>query len=60
MTSAVSQEIYFLADDMTRQDDITRQDDMTRQGFQSLANNLSHLKMTLKEYAIFFIFLYCG
>ncbi|NEO52348.1 MAG: hypothetical protein F6K54_04195 [Okeania sp. SIO3B5] len=48
MTSTVSQEIYFLADDMTRQ------------GFQSLTNNLSHLKMTLKKYAIFFIFLYCG
>ncbi|WP_293087936.1 hypothetical protein [Okeania sp. SIO3B5] len=44
---------------MTRQgDDMTRlADNMTRQGFQSLANNLSHLKMTLKEYAIF---LYCG
>ncbi|NEP79076.1 MAG: hypothetical protein F6K39_13445 [Okeania sp. SIO3B3] len=45
MTSAVSQEIYFLADDMTHQ------------GFQSLANNLSHLKMTLEKYPIF---LYCG
>ncbi|WP_293075931.1 hypothetical protein [Okeania sp. SIO3B5] len=31
-------------------------DDMARQGFQSLANSLSHLQMTLEEYAIFFIF----
>ncbi|NER08630.1 MAG: hypothetical protein F6K17_41930 [Okeania sp. SIO3C4] len=30
------------------------------QGLKSLANSLSHLKMTLEEYAIFFIFLYCG
>ncbi|NEO52815.1 MAG: hypothetical protein F6K54_06815 [Okeania sp. SIO3B5] len=45
MTSALSQEIYFLADDMARQ------------RLKSLANSLSHLKMTLEEYAIFFIFL---
>ncbi|NEP79438.1 MAG: hypothetical protein F6K39_15450 [Okeania sp. SIO3B3] len=51
MTSALSQEIYFLADDMARQ---------PLQGLKSLANSLSHLKMTLEEYAIFFIFLYCG
>ena len=28
---------------------------MALQGFQSLANSLSHLKMTLEEYAIFLI-----
>ncbi|NEQ77235.1 MAG: hypothetical protein F6K23_32040 [Okeania sp. SIO2C9] len=44
MTSALIQEIYFLADDIAHQ------------GFKSLANSLSHLKMTLEEYAIFFIF----
>ncbi|NEO54990.1 MAG: hypothetical protein F6K54_19050 [Okeania sp. SIO3B5] len=46
MTSALSQEINFLADDIARQ------------GLKSLANSLSHLKMTLEEYAIFFIILW--
>ncbi|NEO54022.1 MAG: hypothetical protein F6K54_13610 [Okeania sp. SIO3B5] len=58
---------------MVRQDDIIRQDDMIRQNdivhqvrqprqakprLKSLANSLSHLKMTIEDYAIFFI--YCG
>ena len=59
MTSALSQEIYFLADDMVYQahqaDDMAHQ---AHQGLKSLANSLSHLKMTLEEYAIFFIILW--
>ncbi|NEP78098.1 MAG: hypothetical protein F6K17_10660 [Okeania sp. SIO3C4] len=50
MTSTLILEINFLVDYMARQ---------PRQGLKSLANSLSHLKMTLELYAIFFIFLYC-